>query len=389
MNDPTASAVELGSMRVAVVHDWLYVYGGAERVLEQILHCFPGAHLFSLIDFLPQTERRFLRDKRVTTSFIQRLPFARRMYQKYLPLMPAAIEALDLRGYDLVLSSSSAVAKGVLTEPHQLHVCYLQSRNNRYTYEERFAYSPGGMLGAMQEVLLSRVRVWDAVAAKRPDVTFANSEFVARWHAHRHGIQAKVIYPPVALDLFNACFSKDKDDYFVLVSRFEAYKQVPVVVEAFNRLGRRLLVIGGGSREQEIKRLAKANVEFLGMQPADRVARIVSRARAFVFAGREDFGIAVVEAQACGTPVVVFRGGAAREIVRGLDSDAPTGVLFDEQTVDAVLEGVRTFERHQGEFDPEKARENARRFSTERFRREYVAEVTAAVCARSARVDVG
>jgi glycosyltransferase involved in cell wall biosynthesis len=278
-------------MRIAVIHDWLVRYAGSERVLEQILQCFPDADLFSLIDFLPTELRGFVLGKPARTSFIQHLPFAKSHYQKYLPFMPAAIEALDLRDYDLILSSSSAISKGVLTEPRQLHICYLQSRSLRYAYEERFAYSPGGVFGAIQEMMFSRVRVWDAISARRPDVTIANSNFVRRWHAHRYGVDATVIYPPVAVDIFGAAYTERKDDYYVVVSRFEAYKRIPLVVEAFGRMGKRLLVVGGGSEEKQIRKMAGRNVELLGVLPPADVARVVAKARAFVYAGREDFGL--------------------------------------------------------------------------------------------------
>jgi glycosyltransferase involved in cell wall biosynthesis len=358
--------------RVAIIHDWLYTYAGAERVLEQLIECYPAAELFSVIEHVPEQERGFLKGKAVTTTFVNRLPFSRRLYQKYLPFMPAAVEGLDLRRFDIVLSSSSAVAKGVLTEPTQLHICYLQSRGLRYLYDERFAYAPHRLMAPLQDLIMSRLRTWDYVASRRPDFTIANSHFVSRWHRHRYGVESSVIYPPVNLKLFSAAFSAKKEDYYILVSRFEKYKQVPLVIEAFNRIGKRLLVIGSGSDEKRIRRSGARNVEFLGRKGAAEIAPLVGRAAGLVFAGREDFGIAFVEAQAAGTPVIAFGQGGAAEIVRDLRAGAerPTGVLFHEQSVDEVERAVREFEAARHTVSPSDCVANAERFSIDRFKQE-------------------
>ena len=361
--------------RVAVVHDWLVSYAGSERVLEQILSCYPEADVFSLIDCLSGEERAFLNGRKVQTSFLQSLPLKRRLYQKCLPLMPAAIEHLDLRDYSLILTSSSAISKGILTTPEQLHVCYLQSRSLRYGYDERFFYAARGLLGPVQEMIMSRARVWDYVASHRPDHTIANSEFVRRWHQHRYGIESTVIYPPVDLALFGGELRDAKADYYVLVSRFEKYKQVPLVIEAFNQLGLPLVIIGGGSQEKAIRRMAKPNIRSLGVLPPREVAKVVADARASIYAGREDFGIALVEAQAAGTPVIAFSDGAAKEIVRGLTDPSPTGVLFGAQTVEAVKEGVKEFEKNRARIQGSACSENSLRFSRNRFRKEFKAFV--------------
>jgi glycosyltransferase involved in cell wall biosynthesis len=361
--------------RIAVVHDWLYTFAGAERVLGEILICFPSADVFSLFDFVPRAERTFLQGKEVRTSFLQHMPFTRRLYQKYLPLMPAAIESLDLRPYDIVLSTSSAVAKGVLTEPRQLHVCYLQSRNLRYLYDERFSYSPHPWLRPLQEFVLSPVRVWDSVASHRPDRTVANSEFVRRWHCHRHGVDADMIYPPVDVALFSRFLRQDKEDYYVVVGRFESYKRVDLVVEAFNRAGKRLVVVGGGSKEMKLRRHARRNVEFVGVRPPEEVAKIVAGARAFVYAAREDFGIAPVEAQAAGTPVIAFGDGGALETVCGKDEQVPTGLFFFEQTPESIVAALEEFEACSLEFSAVACRTNAERFNAGRFRAELTAYV--------------
>lgn len=298
-----------------------------------------------------------------------------RYYRRYLPLMPAAIERFDLSGYDLVLSSSHAVAKGVLTHAQQLHICYLQARNLKYAYEDRASYPGGGLLRLAEDLLLSRIRVWDTVAARRPDVTIANSHYVSAWHRHRHGISSRVIYPPVDTDFFSGFFSEDKQDYYVTVGRLEPYKRMDVLVEAFRTIPARLLVIGDGTQRAALGARATPNIEFLGSRDRPAVAQALSHARAFVFASREDFGIAPVEAQACGTPVIALRAGGVPETIRGLGVADPTGILFESQTPESLAEAVRQFECEGNRITAAACLENAARFGTDRFRREFEAFV--------------
>lgn len=363
--------------RVAVIHDWLVIYGGAERVLEELLGLFPDADVFSLIDYVPQAQRGFLGGRPVHTSFIQQLPFARRGYRRYLPLMPTAVERFDLSSYDLIISSSSAVAKGVLTTPDQLHICYLQARNLKYAYEDRHSYHGGGVRRLAEDLLLTRIRMWDSVASRRPDYTIANSHYVRRWQLHRHGVPSTVIYPPVDTAFFASSYRESKEDYYVTVGRLEPYKRMRLVVEAFRELPYRLVVVGDGTELPTLRRLAGPNVEFVGYCQRDEVARLVSRARAFVFASREDFGIAPIEAQACGTPAIVFDGGGAVETIRSIGEPAPTGIFFDTQTVEAIVTAVQQFERARGTLDPDDCRTNAQRFSREQFRQTFSETVDA------------
>jgi len=364
-------------MRVAIVHDWLVTYGGAERVLEQMLATFPDAQLFSLIYRMPPAQRGFLNGRQVRTSFLQRVPSIGRTYRRFLPLMPAAVERFDFSGFDLVLSSSSAVVRGVLTTPDQLHICYLQARNLKYAYEDRASY-PGGQLRRLAEdLLLTRVRMWDSIAARRPDRTIANSRYVSAWHQHRHGVASDVIYPPVDTELFARFYSESKDSYFVTVGRLEPYKRMDLVIQAFRDIPARLVVVGEGTQSGALRALASSNVEFAGYCEPKRVAEIVSRARAFVFASREDFGIAPLEAQACGTPVLAYAGGAARETIRGLDVQEPTGVLFGQQTIESLRHAVQEFEECRTRIAPDACRRNAQVFTPDRFRRELRAYVEA------------
>ena len=359
------------NIRIALVHDWLTVYAGAERVLEQMLNIFPDADLFSLIDFIPAGQRGFIRNKSVTTSFIQKLPKAKTHYRSYLPLMPAAVERFDLSNYDLVLSSSHAVAKGVITRPDQLHICYLQARNLKYAYEDRLLYPSGKALSLLQDIYLSYIRVWDSVASQRPDVTIANSKYVRDWHLHRHACPSAVIYPPVDTFTFGNKFCENKEKYFVAVGRIEPYKRFDLIVEAFNQLGYPLRIIGDGTQKKSLQQSSADNIEWLGFQNTPVIAEVVSRARSFLFASREDFGIAPLEAQACGTPVIAFGKGGALETVQGLDSDQPSGVFFLEQTVHSICEAINQFELNQSRILPAVCRNNALKFAPERFRLEF------------------
>jgi glycosyltransferase involved in cell wall biosynthesis len=358
-------------VKIAIVHDWLTVYAGAERVLEELLRLYPDADLFSLIDYLPESQRAFLGGRVPRTSFLQRFPFVKRHYRRYLPLMPTAVERFDLTGYDLVLSTSNAVSKGVLTHPDQLHICYLQGRNLKYAYEDRWNYPGGRLRRLLADLALTRLRLWDSVAARRPDITIANSHYVSRWHRHRHGIPSQVIYPPVDVEFYSSHYREEKEPYYVTVGRLEPYKRMDVLVEAFRTISARLLIIGEGTQLATLRGRATPNIEFLGYCDRTEVARVISRARAFVFASREDFGIAPVEAQASGTPVIALGQGGSRETIRGLEHSRPTGVFFDQQTVPAVQRALREFESEHERVLPSACREHARQFGAERFRREF------------------
>jgi glycosyltransferase involved in cell wall biosynthesis len=356
-------------VKVAIVHDWLVVSGGAEKVLKNIIECFPNADIFSIVDFLE--DRECVKGKSVHTSFIQKLPFARRRYRAYLPLMPIAIEQIDLSGYDLVISSSHAVAKGVLTGPNQVHVSYVHSPI-RYAWDLQHQYLreshlSTGIKSAMARVLLHYIRGWDSRSANGVDHLVANSQFIARRIRKAYQRDATVIYPPV--DLANMAVCAQKEDFYMTASRMVPYKRIDLIVRAFSQTPeRRLVVIGDGPEMKRIKSVAAENVTILGHQPTDVLVDHLRRARAFVFAAEEDFGISVVEAQACGTPVIAFGRGGALESVIGLPLDRPTGVFFGEQTLESLLEAVNRFEDNASLFDPRQCRRNAERFSSENFK---------------------
>jgi len=360
-------------MRVAVVHDWLVAIGGAERTLEAILECYPQAEVFTLVDFLPEAERGFLADRPVHTSFLQRLPFARRHYRRYLPLMPMAIESFDLSEFDLVISSSFCVAKGVLTGPDQLHVSYVHSPmryawdlQHQYLREHRLETGPRGFL---TRKLLHDLRIWDVRTANGVDCFISNSHFIARriWKTYRR--ESTVIHPPVDTEFFQPAEAA-REDYYLTASRLVPYKHTRLIIEAFAQLPeRRLVVIGEGPEFARLAAIAPSNVLMLGHQPRAMLRQHMQRARAFVFAALEDFGIAPVEALACGTPVIAFGRGGVTESV----SEGRSGVLFPEQTTDSLLSAIQQFERRESRFSAAEIRTSALRFGAERFKQQFLA----------------
>ncbi len=360
-------------MRIALVHDWCVTYAGAERVLEQMLAVYPEADLYTMVDFVPTDERSFLGGRRPRTSFIQHLPGARRHYRAYLPLMPLAVEQLDLSRYDLVISSSYAVAKGVLTGPDQLHLCLCYSPM-RYAWDLQHQYLreaglERGIRSWLTRYLLYRIRAWDVRTANGVDGFIAISRYIARriWKVYRR--KAEVIYPPVDTDTFD--LGPAKEDYFLTASRMVSYKRMDLIVEAFSQMpARRLVVIGDGPEAAKVRSKASSNVQLLGRQPLSVLREHYQRARAFVFAAEEDFGIAPLEAQACGTPVIAFGKGGACETIRGLEDPQPTGVFFSEQTVPSIIDAVGRFDRER-RISAEACRSNALRFSIARFREEF------------------
>lgn len=360
-------------MKVAIVHEWLDTFAGSERVVEQLLACWPEADLFVVCDFMPEAERRFLGGRRPRTTFIQRLPFARTRFRWYLSLMPIAIEQLDLSQYDLIVSSSHAVAKGVLSGPGQLHVSYVHSPM-RYAWDLQHEYLrhsglEGGVKGAMVRWMLHRLRAWDQASAARVDVVVANSTYIAQRIRKSWGRDSVVVFPPVDVDGF--ALRSDKEDYFLVASRMVPYKRVDLVAQAFRGMPhRRLVIVGGGPCEAAVRAAADGapNIELRGHVRQDELVRLMQGARACLHAAEEDFGIALVEAQACGTPMIAFGRGGACDIVRPPPAAQPTGVLFPEQTAQSIVQALALFERHESSITPEGCRFNAMRFTREQFR---------------------
>ncbi|MBH8573385.1 glycosyltransferase [Nostocaceae cyanobacterium CENA369] len=364
-------------LKYALVHEWLTpkATGGSELVVREILN-HVDADLYALIDFESSNPESYLYKRQIGTTFLQHFPFARNGVQKYLPLWPLAIEQLDLRQYDVILSSSHAVAKGILTSPDQLHICYCHSPM-RYAWDLTFDYlnhskMGSGAAGWATRYLLHRLRYWDVLSANRVDYFIANSQHIARriWRCYRR--EATVIYPPVNIEAFP--FFSQKEDFYLTVSRLESYKQVSLIVKAFNQLQRPLTIVGTGSEMKKIREIANPNIKILGWQPDDVVKKYMARAKAFVYAACEDFGIALVEAQACGTPVIAYGAGGALETVRDIRScgDTGTGLFFQMQTEAALVDAVEKFEMCQDLFNPEYVRSHATQFSPQIFAQRYL-----------------
>ncbi len=356
------------TLKIAIIHEWFVDYSGSERVVEQLLHLYPNADLFSVIDFMPEHLRKHMLHKKATTSFIQRLPFAKKHYRNYLALMPLAIEQLDVSGYDLVISSSHAVAKGVLTHANQLHICYCHSPI-RYAWDlyHQYLRESGlhkGFKGFIAKMMLHYIRMWDFTTVNRVDHFIANSAYIGRRIQKVYNRESTVIYPPVDVESFT--LTHQKDDFYLTASRMVPYKKMDMIVEAFAQMpDKKLVVIGDGPDFQKVKAKAGPNVTMLGYQPFQVLKDHLQRARAFVFAAEEDFGILPVEAQACGTPVIAFgKGGASETVV-----DGQTGILYYHQTTSSFREAVSRFEKHSEHFLPETIRQHAERFSIGHFHR--------------------
>ena len=354
--------------KIAIVHDWLPLYGGAERVLEQILLVLPQADIFSMIDAIPPEQRGFLQNKPVTTSFVQRLPGAKTRYRSYFPIMPLAVEQFDLSPYNLVISSSYSFAKGVLTGPDQRHLCYCHSPI-RYAWDMQHQYLEQsgltkGLKSFIVRLLLHYMRLWDYRTAAGVDAFAANSAYIARRIMKAYRRESEVIYPPVAIESFP--LEERKENFYLTASRMVPYKKIDLIAEAFSRMPeKKLIIIGDGPEMDRVRAKAGSNVELLGYRDNETLRSHLQRAKAFVFVAEEDFGIVPVEAQACGTPVIAFgRGGVAETVIPG-----KTGILFYEQSAESLAGAVRLFET--GTFSPAEIRQHAQKFSSDVFRQRF------------------
>ncbi|MGB5279120.1 MAG: glycosyltransferase family 4 protein [Gammaproteobacteria bacterium] len=364
--------------KVAVVHEWLVTYAGSEKALEQILSLFPGADLFCVLDYLPAEQRGFIESRKITKTFIQALPFSRKHYRLYLPLMPAAISRLDLSDYDVVISSCHAVAKGVRTNDKQIHLSYTYSPM-RYVWDLQEQYLAEtnlnkGIKGVLARYILGRLRKWDYRVAQEVDYFVAISKYIQQRIARVYQRESVVIYPPVDTDFF--CPGSVKEEFYLTASRMVPYKMMPLIVSAFTAMpDKKLVVIGDGPEMKKVRDAAGGNVELLGYQGDNTMRDYMQRARCFIFAAEEDFGILPVEAQACGTPVVGYGAGGLLETINGLDDAAPTGVFFYNQNKQAIKLAVHEFEQNAAKINPENCRQKALDFSEDRFRanfRDYV-----------------
>ena len=382
--------VEPSPVKTAIVHDWILDIGGSEACLEQIYRLYPS-DVYTLLMQEQSVCQLGIDPSRVRPSVLQKCPRAAKHHRWYLPLFPLVVEQFDLSEYDVVISSSHAVAKGVLTNAHQLHICYCHTPS-RYAWDLFHLYLresglDKGLRGQLAALLLHYFRLWDVASAHRADLFIANSRYIARRIKKIYGREATVIHPPV--DVHQYSVSSRKEDYYLTVSRMVPYKRMELIVDTFSGLpDKKLVIIGDGPGLSRIRSKAAKNVEVLGRQPFDALKDHLRRAKAFIIAAEEDFGIAPVEAQACGTPVIAYgRGGVLDTIVplkdprdRGQETDEqPTGVFFYQQTTDALASAIRFFEKHQQEFDGHAIRERSLRFSAERFQQEFKQFVETAV----------
>jgi len=348
-------------MRIAIVHEWLVDYAGSERVVESFTNIWPEADVFSLVDFLTEEQRdMILKGKRAKTSFIQKLPFAKKKHRNYLPLFPSAIEKFDLSGYDVIVSSSHAVTKGIKKNSNQLHISYCHSPM-RYIWDQADHYLKGTK-GLIVKLFINYLRKWDLRSASNVDFFIANSHHIAEKIKRIYNRDAEVIYPPVDIDKFG--MGEHKEDYYLIASRMVPYKRNDLIVEAFNAMpDKKLVVIGTGPEHQKIKSISKENIQVMGYQSSKILKNYLQKAKAFVFAAEEDFGIIVVEAMACGTPVIAWNYGGTGESV----IDGETGILFAEQTKDSIIAAVKKFEGISGNFNPELIRKHSINFSRSKF----------------------
>ncbi len=372
-------------MKKALVHDWLVTYAGAERCVESFTNIWTDFDIYTLVDHLSEKDREIIiKGAKTNTSFIQELPFSKTKYRNYLPLFPYAIEQFDLSEYDLIVSSSHAVAKGVLTRPDQLHISYVYSPI-RYAWDLYFQYLresnlDKGLKGILAKYFLHKIRNWDYSTANRVDHYIAISKYIAKRIEKTYGKKADVIYPPVDIDSFVT--SSKQEDYYITSSRMVPYKKIDLIVEAFSQTDKKLIVIGDGPDFDKIKNKAKKNIEFMGFASKEVMINLTKEAKAFIFAAEEDFGIAPIEAQAAGIPVIAFGKGGALETISGVFYDENfnkekkyTGIFFKEQKVESLLNAINFFESKIDSFDKEVIRNHAKKFSKSRFEQEFETKV--------------
>ncbi|MCD6452244.1 MAG: glycosyltransferase [Acidobacteria bacterium] len=349
-------------MKVALIHDWLTGMRGGERVLEVFCELFPDAKIFTLLYIAGRLTPR-IEGMEIETSFIDRLPFSSRIYRHYLPLFPAAVELFDLRGYDLIISISHCVAKGIISPPSSLHICYCLTPM-RYAWDQYHHYFGEDRLGFFSRkivpLFMNYLRTWDVASSRRVDLFVASSKNVKRRIRKYYRREAEVIHPPVDTDFFTP--GGEDGGYFLLVSALVPYKRVDLAVATFNQLGLPLLIVGEGPESRRLRKMAKENIRFLGRVSDEKLRELYRGCRALIFPAEEDFGIAPLEAQACGRPVIAYGKGGVLETV----IPEETGVLFPEQSVPAMVSAVDKFQRLG--FNKEVIRKNALRFSPERFK---------------------
>ena len=358
------------NIKVAIVHDFMVQAGGAERVLKEISDMCPEAPIFTLL-YDKEKMHEMFKGKNIRPSYLQKFPkFLRNHYRWLLPFFPVIPETFDLREYDLVISSSGAWSKGIVTKLDTIHVAYLHSPMRWvWDYNEKYVKENKGIrFGFLLRIVFNYLRIWDRLAAERPDYLIANSEYTQKRIDKYYRRESIVIYPPVSMkhEAWSMKHESNKK-YFLIISRLSAYKKVDVVVEAFNKLGLPLVVIGSGEQESYLRKIAKKNVKVLGWQKDEVIAKYYQNAEAFIFPAEDDFGITPVEAMLAGVPVIAYRMGGVLETVE----ESITGEFFDSQTPEVLADGVRRFLNNKDKYDRDVIRKRGEEFSKERFRKEF------------------
>ncbi len=354
-------------IKVAIVHDWLVGYGGGERVIEDFLKIFPNAPVYTLV-YEPSSLPKRFENYDIRTTYLQKIPFATKLYKNMLTMMPKAWESLDLTEFDLVLSSSSSCSKGVITRPDAVHICYCHTPT-RYVWDFYYTYlkNSSKIKQFFMSNLMHQMRIWDRLAADRVDYFIANSNFIAKRIKKYYRRDADVIYPGVHINDYE--IKETPEDYYLVVSRFTYYKRIDLAVQACTKLNKKLVIIGGGDEEKKLKKLAGDCVKFTGKVSDEEVLNYYINAKAFLFPGEEDFGITPVEAQSAGVPVIAYgKGGALETVIKD-----ETGKFFYNQTVDSLCDAITDFEKNGVKFTRGQIREHSLKFSEERFRNEIKA----------------
>lgn len=364
--------------KIAIVHDWLVTFAGAEKVLEELIILYPEADLFSVVDFLNDKDRLRIKNKKAKTTFIQNLPFSKNKYRNYLPLMPLAIEQLDLSSYDVILSSSHAVAKGIITGPNQVHISYVHSPI-RYAWDMQHQYLKEsnltqGFKGLFAKLILHYIRNWDYRTSNGVDIFLSNSDFIGKRINKVYQRNSITVYPPVDIQKFSHDIEKsvDNEEFYITASRLVPYKKIDLIASAFKKMPlKKLIIIGDGPDKQKLINIIgdSKNIEYLGYQKDEVLKNKIANAKAFIFAAEEDFGIIPVEAQAAGTPVIAYGKGGALETIVDIDLNRKgTGIFFEEQTEESICDAVFRFEKKHHLITKENLEGNVIKFSREQFR---------------------
>ncbi|HFC76779.1 MAG TPA: glycosyltransferase family 4 protein [Candidatus Moranbacteria bacterium] len=353
-------------MKIALVHDYLVQYGGAERVLECFTELFPNAHIYTIV-YDKDVMHNVFANKKIHTSFLQRFPLAKKRHRLFPILMPPAIEQFDFSKYDVVLSDSSSYAKGIITGPETTHICYMHTPM-RYAWDDCQKYTDDfgfpKFIKAIVPFFMNYIRVWDAVSAERVDKFIANSNFVAKRIFKYYRKKSVIINPPVVIENFYVENNPNKrEDYFLMVGRLIAYKRHNIAIEAFNKLGLPLKIIGRGPEMKRLKKMAKSNIEFLGRVDDKKLSKYYANCRAFIFPQEEDFGIVAIEAMASGRPLIAYRGG---DIVEHME-EGKTGIFFERQRAEDVIDAVKKF--RDDDFDENYIRSKSLKFDKKIFKK--------------------